>query len=91
MAYIVRESGSELSEYQVIQFVAGQVYIYTPSFLLPPRVEMFPNSKCWYFQVAPYKKIKRVAFINAIPKSTAGKILRKDLMAQSKQNVQSKL
>lgn len=65
MAYIVRETGSELSEYQVIQFVAGQV--------------------------APYKKIKRVAFINAIPKSAAGKILRKDLMAQSKQNVPSKL
>ncbi|XP_024989595.1 4-coumarate--CoA ligase-like 5 [Cynara cardunculus var. scolymus] len=65
MAYIVRETGSQLSEYQIIQFVAGQV--------------------------APYKKIKRVAFINAIPKSAAGKILRKDLVAQSKQNVQSKL
>ncbi|KAJ9553717.1 hypothetical protein OSB04_017762 [Centaurea solstitialis] len=65
MAYIVRETGSQLSEYQVIQFVASQV--------------------------APYKKIKRVAFINAIPKSAAGKTLRKDLMAQSKQNVQSKL
>ncbi|KAI3817605.1 hypothetical protein L1987_11401 [Smallanthus sonchifolius] len=43
------------------------------------------------YQVAPYKKIKRVAFINEIPKSVAGKILRKDLMAQSKQNIRSKL
>nr|GFC31869.1 4-coumarate--CoA ligase-like 5 [Tanacetum cinerariifolium] len=65
MAYVVRASGSQLCEDEVIQFVASQV--------------------------APFKKVKKVAFINAIPKSAAGKILRKDLVAQSKQQVQSKL
>lgn len=32
--------------------------------------------------VAPYKKVRRVEFIDAIPKSTSGKILRKDLRAR---------
>ncbi|GAY51029.1 hypothetical protein CUMW_131130 [Citrus unshiu] len=36
------------------------------------------------FVVAPYKKIRRVAFINSIPKSTAGKILRRELVTQQK-------
>ena len=31
--------------------------------------------------VAPHKKVRRVEFIDAIPKSSSGKILRKDLRA----------
>jgi OPC-8:0 CoA ligase-1 len=34
-------------------------------------------------QVSPYKKIRRVAFVNSIPKSPSGKILRKDLIHQA--------
>ncbi|WP_307649845.1 AMP-binding enzyme [Nocardia xishanensis] len=29
-------------------------------------------------RVAPYKKVRHVAFVDAIPKSVTGKILRKD-------------
>jgi OPC-8:0 CoA ligase-1 len=31
-------------------------------------------------QAAPYKKVRRVAFVREIPKTTSGKILRKDLI-----------
>ncbi|TXG49412.1 hypothetical protein EZV62_025287 [Acer yangbiense] len=65
MAYVVRAAASQLTEDQVIQFVAGQV--------------------------APYKKVRRVGFIGAIPRSAAGKILRKDLVSLSQQKVISKL
>ncbi|RKT35707.1 acyl-CoA synthetase (AMP-forming)/AMP-acid ligase II [Microbacterium sp. AG1240] len=35
-------------------------------------------------RVAPHKKVRRVEFIDAIPKSASGKILRKDLRAREK-------
>jgi acyl-coenzyme A synthetase/AMP-(fatty) acid ligase len=52
-AFVVKQSGAELTEAQVMEFVASHV--------------------------APYKKVRQVAFIDVIPKSASGKILRKDL------------
>jgi acyl-CoA synthetase (AMP-forming)/AMP-acid ligase II len=52
-AFVVKQSEAELTEREVMDFVAENV--------------------------APYKKVRQVAFIDAIPKSASGKILRKDL------------
>jgi acyl-CoA synthetase (AMP-forming)/AMP-acid ligase II len=52
-AFVVKQSGADLTADEVMEFVAGQV--------------------------APYKKVRQVEFIEAIPKSASGKILRKDL------------
>ncbi|HPT96073.1 MAG TPA: AMP-binding protein [Microbacteriaceae bacterium] len=54
-AFIVKQANAELSELDVMEFVAEHV--------------------------APYKKVRVVEFIDMIPKSSAGKILRKDLRA----------
>ncbi|KAJ0976985.1 hypothetical protein J5N97_012459 [Dioscorea zingiberensis] len=42
-------------------------------------------------QVAPYKKIRHVSFVNSIPRNAAGKILRKDLMRLATASLNSKL
>ncbi|WP_370333734.1 4-coumarate--CoA ligase family protein [Mycolicibacterium hippocampi] len=52
-AFVVKREDAELTETDVMEYVAGQV--------------------------APYKKVRQVAFIDAVPKSASGKILRKDL------------
>jgi acyl-coenzyme A synthetase/AMP-(fatty) acid ligase len=52
-AFVVKQPGAELTDAEVIEFVAEEV--------------------------APYKKVRQVEFIDAIPKSASGKILRKDL------------
>jgi acyl-CoA synthetase (AMP-forming)/AMP-acid ligase II len=52
-AFVVRQSDAQLTEADVMSFVAEHV--------------------------APYKKVRQVAFIDAVPKSASGKILRKEL------------
>ncbi|KAI3780049.1 hypothetical protein L2E82_09911 [Cichorium intybus] len=42
-------------------------------------------------QVAPYKKLRRVRFIDAIPKNAPGKVLRKELINIALANITSKL
>ncbi|KAI3499540.1 hypothetical protein L1887_35343 [Cichorium endivia] len=42
-------------------------------------------------KVSPYKKIRKVAFINAIPKTPAGKILRRELVKHALSRASSKL
>lgn len=51
-AFVVKQSDADLTDAEVMEYVAGQV--------------------------APYKKVRQVQFIDAIPKSASGKILRKD-------------
>lgn len=99
MAYVVRAVGSQLTEDQVMQFVTSKVdllhththtHIALLLFNLLTACSQSVNFT-WKFQVAPYKKVRRVAFISAIPKSAAGKILRKELVSQSQHRVISKL
>ena len=52
-AFVVLQDGAELTEADVITFVAERV--------------------------SPHKKVRQVSFISTVPKSAAGKILRKDL------------
>ncbi|XP_028791684.1 4-coumarate--CoA ligase-like 9 [Neltuma alba] len=42
-------------------------------------------------QVAPYKKIRRLSFVNSIPKSASGKILRRELVSHALTAASSKL
>jgi acyl-CoA synthetase (AMP-forming)/AMP-acid ligase II len=55
-AFVVPMPGVELTEEDVIEYVAARV--------------------------APYKKIRRVEFIEAVPKAASGKILRRELRAR---------
>jgi acyl-coenzyme A synthetase/AMP-(fatty) acid ligase len=50
---------------------------------IAPGVEVSADDVIAYVaeRVAPYKKIRGLQFVDAVPKSASGKILRKDLRA----------
>lgn len=89
MAFIVRKPGSNINEAQIIDFVAKQVMLSALVIFSVPKYQYKQTEQLdlmfWFayvivcLQVAPYKKVRRVAFINAIPKNPAGKILRREL------------
>ncbi|XVE92191.1 hypothetical protein REPUB_Repub01dG0075900 [Reevesia pubescens] len=54
VAFVVRQSGSNIDESKLKDFVAQQV--------------------------SPYKRIRRVIFIDSLPKNASGKVLRKELV-----------
>jgi acyl-coenzyme A synthetase/AMP-(fatty) acid ligase len=49
-----------------------------------PGVELTAEDVISYVaaRVAPYKKVRRVEFIEAVPKAASGKILRRELRAR---------
>ncbi|KAG4190812.1 hypothetical protein ERO13_A07G052850v2 [Gossypium hirsutum] len=69
MAYVVKNPGSNITEAQIMDFIAEQARK----------------------TVAPYKKIRRVAFITSITRTPAGKILRRKLINHSLSHGLSKL
>ncbi|CAK7336667.1 unnamed protein product [Dovyalis caffra] len=69
--------------YQVPPVELEQLLMSNPE-IADAAVIPYPNKEAGQipmaYVVAPYKKIRRVAFINAIPRSPAGKILRRELI-----------
>ncbi|XVE74817.1 hypothetical protein DITRI_Ditri12bG0048600 [Diplodiscus trichospermus] len=65
VAFVVRQSGSNIDESKLKDFVAQQV--------------------------SPYKRIRRVIFIDSLPKNASGKLLRKELVKILSSSSTSKL
>ncbi|KAK3040612.1 hypothetical protein RJ639_026933 [Escallonia herrerae] len=76
MAYVVRKPGSCITGAQIVDLVAKQACL-----LLNYLHKL----------VSPYKKIRRIAFINSIPRSPAGKILRRELVSHAMSGASAKL
>ncbi|KAE8736298.1 hypothetical protein F3Y22_tig00000003pilonHSYRG00168 [Hibiscus syriacus] len=69
-------SRPEIIDAPVIPYVPGRISRADPMAYAMRN----PGSSITETQVATYKKVRRVAFINSIPKSPSRKILRKELV-----------
>ncbi|KAK6922378.1 AMP-dependent synthetase/ligase [Dillenia turbinata] len=90
----VLQSHPDVVEAAVIPFPdveAGQIPM---AFVVRRRESTIDEAEIKDFvarQVAPYKKIRRLSFINSLQKIAAGKVLRKELIKLAQMNVSSKL
>ncbi|KAG8654513.1 probable CoA ligase CCL5 isoform X2 [Manihot esculenta] len=74
---------SEISDAAVIPFPDKEAGQFPMAYVVRKARSSLSESAVMDFvarQVAPYKRIQRVAFIGAIPRNPSGKILRKDLI-----------
>ncbi|KAJ4702239.1 4-coumarate-CoA ligase [Melia azedarach] len=73
----------EISDTAVIPFPDKEAGQYPMAYVVREAGSRLSESAVMDFvakQVAPYKRIRRVAFVASIPKNASGKILRKDLI-----------
>ncbi|GKD82141.1 4-coumarate--CoA ligase 9-like protein [Tanacetum coccineum] len=90
----ILHSHPDITEAAVIPYpdeVAGQVPM---GFVVRRKGSTIDEAQVKDFvakQVAPYKKLRRVCFIDTIPKNAPGKVLRKDLIKLALSGVSSKL
>ncbi|XP_002285920.1 probable CoA ligase CCL5 [Vitis vinifera] len=73
----------EIADAAVIPFPDKEVGQYPMAYINRKAGSNLSESAVMDFiakQVAPYKRIRRVAFVDSIPKNASGKILRKDLI-----------
>lgn len=76
-------SHPEITDAAVIPFPDKEAGEYPMAYVVRKQGSKLSKSEVMDFiakQVAPYKRVRRVAFITSIPKNPSGKILRKDLI-----------
>ncbi|KAL5845421.1 hypothetical protein ACOSQ4_011379 [Xanthoceras sorbifolium] len=76
-------SHPEISDVAVIPFPDREVGQYPMAYVVKKAGSALSESAVMDFvakQVAPYKRVRRVAFVASIPKNPSGKIIRKDLI-----------
>ncbi|GJN20230.1 hypothetical protein PR202_gb07582 [Eleusine coracana subsp. coracana] len=80
VAFVVRKAGSSLSCTQVMKHVANQV---------KELLDLTTGSCEVVVQVSAYKKVRKVVFVESIPRSAAGKVLRRLLKDSLRDDVAS--